>query len=239
MEDLDRIDWDDLKGSWAGEVPALLRTIAAGGAPAAAEAIDDLRETIWHQGSVSEVSAAAVPFLGELCADGSLDPDDRAQLADLLFLVGRGRSYWRRETAARSRGGPGLDTEFAAHSHMVETCGQAVEQVAGQLLAGLTNAPQRLRLPIAALALVAGQAGHDVIPALRDLIPSLSPFGAAAADLVIDLLTARSVPIERFAAVEAHNYLLEDFGNAEREDGTGVIDIDDYFVDLLGEEMTK
>lgn len=243
LEGLDGTRWDDLggDGSAARRVPALLRTLATGGAEASA-ALDDLFDALWHQGTVDGVSAVAVPFVGELCVDDSIDPDHRAQLLFLLFLIGRGRGFWQdnQTAAARARSrGRDVDRELAAEARTVEACRRAAERVAGQVLAGLGEAPPRLRLPIASLALMAGQAGHKAIPLLRALMPSLSPFGAAAVDLVTVLLRDRSAPIERFSAVEDHSDLLEDYGAFMREDGCQVIAIDDHLVQLLAEEMCR
>ena len=63
-DELDRIPWAELTHAYgpASDVPALLRTVLRGGEDAN-EAWNDLHGNIWHQGTVYEATASAIPFL--------------------------------------------------------------------------------------------------------------------------------------------------------------------------------
>jgi hypothetical protein len=74
LECLGEIDWAHRSHAFgeASNVPTLLRAVAEGGT-GADEAISELFNTVWHQGTVYDASSAAVPYLGELAAADSLN----------------------------------------------------------------------------------------------------------------------------------------------------------------------
>ena len=85
LDGLDEIAWDDLDHAYgaASDVPDVLRGLADGDG----EALNELFGTIWHQGTVYEATAYAVPFLIELLAA----PDaDTAGLLALLSAIAEG-----------------------------------------------------------------------------------------------------------------------------------------------------
>jgi hypothetical protein len=88
VDGLDEVAWDRLNHAYGPgvDVPGLLRGVVEGDA----DALGDLRTTIWHQGTVYEATAYAVPFLIEvLDAPGS----DKAGVLRLLSAITHGRSY--------------------------------------------------------------------------------------------------------------------------------------------------
>ncbi len=69
---LDEIGWAGLSHAYgpAGDVPGLLRALAAGSPADREHALHALYGTIFHQGSRHEATAPAVPFLAGLAAGG-------------------------------------------------------------------------------------------------------------------------------------------------------------------------
>jgi hypothetical protein len=93
LEGLDRINWSDLTHAYgsAEDVPDLLRDLASTDEETAGEALEALGTSIYHQGTVYEATAHAVPFLIELVRESSVRQRD--WLLDLLRLIARGNSY--------------------------------------------------------------------------------------------------------------------------------------------------
>ena len=93
LEGLDQVPWASLTHAYgsASDVPGLLRDLAWGGPEQREEALDDLCQSIWHQGTVYEASAYAVPFLLELVQSPSVG--ERDQILALLANLAQGNSY--------------------------------------------------------------------------------------------------------------------------------------------------
>ena len=93
LEGLDQIQWSELSHAYgpAADVPDLLRDLHSGDPEARAEALDALWGNIWHQGTVYEASAYAVPFLIELLAAPGIQC--KAEILGLLRALGTGSSY--------------------------------------------------------------------------------------------------------------------------------------------------
>lgn len=94
LDRLDNIPWNTLHHAFgtAEDLPVQLRALANISQPSQqAEALNELYGNIWHQGTVYEASAYAVPFLFELATDTG-----NALRADILGLIGAladGKSY--------------------------------------------------------------------------------------------------------------------------------------------------
>ena len=93
LEDLDKIDWAQYNHAYgpATDVPDLLRALRSSDEEIYGQAVHELFGNIWHQGTVYEATAYAVPYLIELLAVPAV-----ACKADILFLleaVARGSSY--------------------------------------------------------------------------------------------------------------------------------------------------
>ncbi|MGE0791864.1 MAG: hypothetical protein AB7S26_39690 [Sandaracinaceae bacterium] len=88
LEGLDEVAWDDLGHAYgsAGDVPDTLRRLAEGDDAA----LSELFGNIWHQGTVYEATAYAVPFLIEI-----LDAKDAplSGVLGLLAVIANGSSY--------------------------------------------------------------------------------------------------------------------------------------------------
>jgi hypothetical protein len=85
LDGLDRVEWRKLTHAYgsATDVPQLLRDLASKDSGKREAALSDLFGNIWHQGTVYEATANAVPFLVELAADSNV-----AGRADVLGLIG-------------------------------------------------------------------------------------------------------------------------------------------------------
>ncbi len=106
LDGLDDVPWSRLRHAYgdASDVPGILRAVADGDQ----DAVDELFGNIWHQGTVYEATAYAVPFLVELLdADGI----DKRSLFTLLRCVANGSSF------------------AEAHHHFLRSSGEEAEDV--------------------------------------------------------------------------------------------------------------
>ncbi|GAQ52706.1 hypothetical protein [Streptomyces acidiscabies] len=94
--DLDDIQWHTLTHAYgtAEDVPALIRALYEGGEQAQ-EALGELYGTVYHQGSVYEASAPAVPFLAHAARHAP------AQRASLLMLLAALADHTPEDTESR------------------------------------------------------------------------------------------------------------------------------------------
>ena len=93
LDKLDQVDWKQLTHAYgaAEDVPALIRALMSQDKSKRAEAIYELFGNIWHQGTVYEATAYAVPFLIELL--DSPNTPDRSSVACLLTSIADGSGY--------------------------------------------------------------------------------------------------------------------------------------------------
>jgi hypothetical protein len=95
VDDLDSIPWKDLTHAYgpADDVPDLLRALRTAAPDVQGEdsPLWHLFGNIWHQGTVYEATAYAVPFLIELAVDRQTP--DRVGILSLLAEIARGSSY--------------------------------------------------------------------------------------------------------------------------------------------------
>ena len=93
LEELNKIDWSKLTHAYgeASDVPALLRQLASSEVDEREQALHELYGNIWHQGTVYEASARAVPFLIQLLKSEAVEGKD--EILILLAHLARGTSY--------------------------------------------------------------------------------------------------------------------------------------------------
>lgn len=93
LKGIDEIDWGRLEHAYgpATDVPGMLRQLTSPDPGERGEAVQALFGTIWHQGTVYEASAHAVPFLIELLESASVA--DKDQILVLLAHLAKGTSY--------------------------------------------------------------------------------------------------------------------------------------------------
>src|SRR6266487_4698818 len=92
LEDLDKINWSQLYHAYgaASDVPVLFRQLLSKDKAIVDKAIYELFGNIWHQGTVYEASAIAVPFLQELLKLAEIDEQTKKSLACLLASMADG-----------------------------------------------------------------------------------------------------------------------------------------------------
>ena len=92
LENLDSVDWAKLGHAYgeATDVPRQLRALASGQEKERQKALWDLHGNIWHQGTVYEATAVAVPFLLEMLKNDHPAPES---ILVLLALIANGASY--------------------------------------------------------------------------------------------------------------------------------------------------
>jgi PcrA/UvrD tudor domain len=95
VDALDQIPWNDLTHAYgsAADVPDLLRSLGTASPDLQGEdsPLWQLFGNIWHQGTVYEATAYAVPFLIELAVDRRTP--DRVGILSLLAEIAKGNSY--------------------------------------------------------------------------------------------------------------------------------------------------
>lgn len=89
FDGLHDIDWASMEHAYgsAEEVPALLRALRSPDAGERRKALDRFYGAVHHQGSLYPPTAASLPFLFELAADGATP--DRAAVVALMVSIGR------------------------------------------------------------------------------------------------------------------------------------------------------
>src|SRR5215471_2299857 len=93
LEKLDDVKWVELTHAYgpAGDVPGLIRDLSSHDPRDRQQAMHALYGNIWHQGTVYQASAHAVPFLAELLR--SDDVPDKDEILLLLRALANGHSY--------------------------------------------------------------------------------------------------------------------------------------------------
>ena len=92
LNGLDEINWSQLHHAYgeASDVPVLFRQLLSKDKVIVDKAIYELFGNIWHQGTVYEVSATAVPFLQEILKSPEIDEQIKKSLACLLASMADG-----------------------------------------------------------------------------------------------------------------------------------------------------
>lgn len=92
FEKLDNFDWSKINHAYgpATDVPGLIRDLASNDAEKRERALWELHGNIWHQGTVYEATAYAVPFLLELVRK---EVRDKLEILCLLAVIADGTSY--------------------------------------------------------------------------------------------------------------------------------------------------
>jgi hypothetical protein len=87
LKDLDLIDWQQLTHAYgtASDIPNLLKALTSSDQKTWEEALQKLYGNLWHQGTVYQATAVAVPFLLELLENEEVRCRDKIliYLADL------------------------------------------------------------------------------------------------------------------------------------------------------------
>jgi hypothetical protein len=94
LEKLNEIPWASLTHAYgpANDVPALILALRSPDEEVRQETWTELYGNIWHQGTIYEATAYAVPFLVELLLDPSVQQKD--WILGFLAEIANGTSYW-------------------------------------------------------------------------------------------------------------------------------------------------
>src|SRR5258705_12359972 len=105
LEGLDEINWSLLEHAYgdASDVPILIRQLLSKDNAIVDKAVYELFGNIWHQGTVYEVSATAVPFLQEVFKSPEINDKTRKSLACLLASMADGYDIKDGSYAAETR----------------------------------------------------------------------------------------------------------------------------------------
>lgn len=97
LEGLDEINWSQLHHAYgeASDVPILIRQLLFPDKVVVDKAIHELFGNIWHQGTIYEASAYAVPFLYELLK--SSETPNKLMVAYLLASLATGKCHLHSE----------------------------------------------------------------------------------------------------------------------------------------------
>ena len=93
LEGLEDVKWDELGHAYgpASDVPGVIRNLASPDPKIRGKALHQLHGNIWHQGTVYEATAPAVPFLVALLQ--APEVEDKHCILAYLALLANGRSY--------------------------------------------------------------------------------------------------------------------------------------------------
>ena len=201
---LDSVPWAQLHHAYgpADDVPSLLRAVADGPAEARQQALWELWGNIYHQGTVYEASAPAVPFLAELATSTSIPEHDRVQLLYLLAAIAGGTSYLEVHQGL-IRGGltPAEEEDRWRQLEWVASAREAVAREAHRLVTGLTQAPRPLQLAMIALCAKVPEAAGSAREALQELrVTERDPRLSAAIGATLALVANERVSQQLVAA---------------------------------------
>ncbi|MEU4425461.1 hypothetical protein AB0F81_32975, partial [Actinoplanes sp. NPDC024001] len=201
LDDLTTVDWPALTHAYgsAGDVPGLLRDLAEGDD----KALSTLYGNIWHQGTVYEATAYAVPFLIRILAAPAAD---RPGILGLLGSIARGASYLdvHRPLLPRSeRDTDGVTERLGAELGWVAAATRAVTEGMPVYLRLLADHPEeKVRAAAAHLIGVTGEAGLRRAAAgdRSDLVRACAVLSLAAFDAPVTESLSDPEPFPRLAA---------------------------------------
>ncbi len=141
LSGLETVEWQTLSHAYgvAVDVPDQLRAVAGSEPLSAEQALYELYGSLWNQGTVYPATAAAVPFLVELAAAGSLAASLRVDLVVLLARIGAAGGGDRGD---RQQALEALDRGRRALAGLLD-CEQPELRVAGAGLAAVFPTPAR------------------------------------------------------------------------------------------------
>ncbi len=116
---LDQVDWGRLTGPYGRQkaVRNALRDLWSDDAKKRSNAVGFLQDHLWHQGTVYEVTAPAVPFLADAALGDVVGRDDRIWLISLLSWIAGGSSGREADLEAARRAAHERLPEFLTRLH--------------------------------------------------------------------------------------------------------------------------
>jgi hypothetical protein len=131
LEGLDNIDWSKLSHAYgeANDVPDLLRALASKEEAKRLEAQNELYGNLWHQGTVYEASAYAVPFFIELLTSPNVK--NKGFILSYLESLAGGSSYLEAHHVfddPEDVASPEYQEQWQSELHWVKATREAVAQ---------------------------------------------------------------------------------------------------------------
>lgn len=209
LSDLDTVDWAHLEHAYgsAEDVPDQLRALASPDADARQQAIHALYGNIWHQGTVYQATAYAVPFLLELLRTPAAQ--DKDAILTLLQHLATGSSYLDVHqdfaTESERKGTPEFQAQMRQELDWVRAARDAVARGLGLYGGLLLDPTPAVRMTAAYLLAVFPEHSENLTPLLwARLAADDDPRVRATIVLSLAALTWRMpAGLERFAALLA------------------------------------
>lgn len=216
LDGLDAVDWPATMAAFgpAGTVPGLLRQAVHDDASVRADALRDLWQTVWHQGTVYECTPLVVPFLTRIVVDGVGSDIASAEVVLLLASIATATSFVLPDDPTMRQ--PAWLGEATAPPHgrdLTVECHGAVAAEAVALGHLLTDAgPATRACLVALLAAVAADLSGVTLARLRPFEASGDLRLAGASRLVRQLnagtLTEAALALAGSADQETVEYLV-------------------------------
>jgi hypothetical protein len=174
LEGLDSVDWQHLTHAYgpATDVPDVIRALVSADKETREQALYELYGTIWHQGTVYQATAYAVPFLIELLKDKMVQ--DKDGILDLLSCIARGRSgldahkWFSFFDGVRDT--PEFKAELAEELAWVHRSHKAVGEGIPLYLDLLHHPDSDIRMKVLYLLSLFKEEAQRVVPMLRQLL---------------------------------------------------------------------
>ncbi|MBZ0285497.1 MAG: hypothetical protein K8L97_32505 [Anaerolineae bacterium] len=175
LDGLDDIKWGELTHAYgsAADVPDLIRQLLNDDEETLEETFEGLFSNIWHQGTVYEASAYAVPFLIELVQSETVLM--REGILSLLSCIASGRSYYDVHTRTpEERAKPEMQAKIAEEKKYERAAHEAVRKGIPVYLRLLGHQNPGIRTLAAEVLSQFPEDGIQIIPAVRTAIQNES-----------------------------------------------------------------
>ncbi len=220
LERLDRVDWDQLSHAYgeASDVPDLLRALASEEAEARSHALDELYGNIWHQGTVYEATAHAVPFLLELLEEPAVQAKDR--IVDFLRSLATGSSYLdvHKDLAfsPQQQGAADFERELTGELGFVKAAREAVLAGTATYLRLLSDGDVDIRTMAAFLLAALEERRGDIRPVLLERL-GVEPDPQVKASQAMALLELSFAADQEPAGDPRADEVMEELMRSEQE----------------------
>lgn len=166
------IDWSTVTHAYgdASDVPELLEALTSDDPDERESALHELNGNIWHQGTVYEATAHAVP--GLVAAATGAGGGDRPAILDLIKRIYHGQSYNKQHEHMESEAtlaDPEFQKQMAKELAWVDAARAAVEAERGALLGLIDDDDPDVRS--GAIAVLCSLKGDDALERLEARIP--------------------------------------------------------------------
>ena len=217
------------------EIANAIRGLWSEDAEVRSEAVGTLQERLWHQGTVFEVTAPAVPFVADAALGDVVSRDDRIWLVALLAWIASGSSYHDSHRGFfESRGLHVAEEVVERELGWVRDAHEAVRRRLPEFLRRLDD--ERDPSVQVVLSLLAAQFPEDAEAAVPHIRPLFEAEHADPRRLVLELalaaLGARVDPEDLLRRLPEDYYDAEDV-DALRQRLAAAVDAREVYRDIL------